>query len=418
MEALIILFGELVFAILAPFVIFIFELIASVLGVAVSLGVRKAKVGTKWKRTGRILAYLFGGLAALVLSALIVVNTFYFDGAVRYVFGTVENRTGIVVNCQSIEGSVCSGNVSLGDCTIRRAPHASSTFDLQVDEVFLDLRVTSLLGTAKIDVARVAGLEGSIANDRSSPSKQASDERVVKPRRAFEIGDLDVSNVSITMSGKNPDGNAFELPVKIERIKSSPLRSRLALFDIMFRSNAAGSIAGAPFEIATSTIQDGRETIWRASKVPVASFGGLTGGLLSWFESGYVDVYVDDQWQISDALSIDMDWRLEFSEIIVAAPPGTRALARLTTEPLTRYVNGLDGQFPFEFQMVVNENQFEFKSSLAAAGLWSAFGESVNKTLGALGIRLEGAAKTGKALKQGAISVLDKVRKPKEPGSD
>ena len=60
-----------------------------------------------------------------------------------------------------------------------------------------------------------------------------------------------------------------------------------------------------------------------------------------------------------------------------------------------------------------NESQFEFKSSLAAAGLWSAVGESVNKTLGSFGINLKNAAETGNAIKEGAKSVLDRLRKPK-----
>lgn len=109
-----------------------------------------------------------------------------------------------------------------------------------------------------------------------------------------------------------------------------------------------------------------------------------------------------------------MDWRLQFADVEVSAPPGIGALARVASEPLISYVNSLDGEFPLEFQMVVNENQFEFKSSLAAAGLWSAVGESVNKTLGAFGIDLKSSAQTGDAIKEGAKSVLDRLRKPKE----
>lgn len=413
MEALILIFGELVFAILAPFVILVVDLIGSVLGLTISFGTGRKAQSVVTSRAARIVALVTIGLAVLILSAVWVVNSFYFDYAVRHVFGMTEERSGITTNCEQIEGSLFAGRVNLRSCTVRRLSHPASTFDLSSDEVVMDLRITSLLGTADIDVARVTGLEGWVASDRSMIGQDDSTEPVDKPRRAFVIGELDVSDINITLSGINPDGNPFELPVEIGQIKSQPLRSRLALFDILFRSNASGSIVGAPFEISTSSVQDGRKTTWRAEQVPVASFGALTGGPLSWFSSGYVDVHVDDHWQRGDSLDIDMDWRLEFAEVEVSAPPGTGALARIASEPLTNYVNGMDGQFPLEFQMVVNESQFEFKSSLAAAGLWSALGESVNKVLGTFGIDLENASETGNAIKEGAKSVLDRLRKPK-----
>lgn len=329
-----------------------------------------------------------------------------------------EKRIGITTICHEIDGSLFAGRVDLRNCTVRRPSHPTSSFDLNVGEVSLDLRVTSLLGTADIEVARVVGLDGWVASDRRMNGQQDNAEQAEKPRRAFVIGDLDVSEVSIKLSGINPDGNPFELPIEIGQIKSQPLRSRLALFDILFRSNLTGSIDGAPFEISTSTIQDGRQTAWRAEQVPVASFGALSGGPLSWFSAGYVDVFVDDQWQRGDSLSIDMDWRLQFEEVEVKAPAGTGALTQIASEPLIRYVNGLDGQFPLEFQMVVNESQFEFKSSLAAAGLWSAVGESVNDILGKFGVDEEKASETGNAIKEGAKSVLDRLRKPKSEQPD
>ena len=413
MEALILIFGELVFAILAPFVVLVVELIGSLLGLTISFGTGKRAENVVSSRAARMIALVFAALAVLLLSALWVANSFYFDNVVRYVFGVAEKRSGIVTDCRSVDGSLFAGRIDLRDCTVRRPSHPTSSFDLSVDQVSFDLRVMSLLGTADIDVARVAGLEGWIASDRANSSKQGSAAQVEKPRRAFVIRELDVSNVSVVLSGTNPDGNPFELPLEIGQIDSEPLRSRLALFDLLFRSNLTGSIADAPFEISTSEIQDGRQTAWRAEQIPIASLGALSGGPLSWFSAGTVDVYVDDQWQRGDSLKIDMDWRLEFQGVEVQAPPGTGAFSRMASEPLTRYVNALDGHFPLEFQVVVNESQFEFKSSLAAAGLWSAVGDSVNNVLGKLGVDIEKASETGKAIKEGAKSVLDRLRKPK-----
>lgn len=418
MEALLLIFGELIFAILAPFVTLVVDLIASIVGVIISIltGSRPGRVLTS--RVTRSIAMVLVFIAVLILTAIWTVNHFFFEESVRYVFGQAEKRGGIQTTCQEIDGSLFAGRVDLRNCTIRRPIHPSSSFDLSVDEVTVDLRVTSLLGTAQIDTAHVVGLEGWVKKDRSQVSDIDGSEQPEKPRRAFIIGDLFVSGTSIELSGVNPEGNPFTLPIEIQRIESKPLRSRLALFDILFRSNTSGTIAGSPFEISTSLIPDGRQTSWRAENVPVASFGAVAGGPLSWFSAGSVDVFVDDRWQRGDSTNIDMDWRLMFSNIEVSAPPGTGALARLASEPLARYVNSFDGEFPLEFELVVNENQFEYRSSLVAAGLWTAVGEAVNRTFSAFGIDLGAAADTGDAIKERAKSVLDRIRKPKSEDPD
>ena len=65
--------------------------------------------------------------------------------------------------------------------------------------------------------------------------------------------------------------------------------------------------------------------------------------------------------------------------------------------------------------MAIDEDQFEYKSSLAAAGLWSAVGESVNNVLARFGIEVStSASETGEKLKEEAKSVLDRLRKPTE----
>ena len=90
-------------------------------------------------------------------------------------------------------------------------------------------------------------------------------------------------------------------------------------------------------------------------------------------------------------------------------------MARLATGPIVDYVNSFGGEFPFDFELVVNENQFEYKSSLEAAGLWTAVGESINRVLAGFGVDLgNSAAETADKLKDGAKSVLDRLRKPDE----
>ena len=112
--------------------------------------------------------------------------------------------------------------------------------------------------------------------------------------------------------------------------------------------------------------------------------------------------------------SVGMRCGLDFTDVAVEAPPGTASLARIAAAPFIRYINRQDGHFPLEFQMVLDESQFEYQSSLAAAGLWTAVGESVNRVLASFGIELEDADETGDTIKERAKSVLERLRKPKD----
>ena len=94
MEALVLIFGELIFAILAPFVMLIVELIGSVLSLIFSFGAgrKPSRVGTSRAGTGRagtsraarVIAMILFGLAILALTAIGVANSFYFEKSVRY----------------------------------------------------------------------------------------------------------------------------------------------------------------------------------------------------------------------------------------------------------------------------------------------------------------------------------------------
>ncbi len=89
-----------------------------------------------------------------------------------------------------------------------------------------------------------------------------------------------------------------------------------------------------------------------------------------------------------------------------------------TSRSNARYVNEFDGHFPLEFAMAVNENQFEYTSSLATEGLWSAVGDAVDKVLMSFGIELNLESETGNAIREGAKTLLDRLRKPKHEKPD
>jgi hypothetical protein len=69
-----------------------------------------------------------------------------------------------------------------------------------------------------------------------------------KEKRKFTITKLQVSNLEVTYADhtrKRP----LVVPVTLTSFTSAPLRSSWAVFDVLFRSNASGTIAGRPLRI-------------------------------------------------------------------------------------------------------------------------------------------------------------------------
>ena len=466
MEAIALIIGELIYAICVPIVIAVFDALVSLAAAIVSLfglllpkrkrdkpataspdpGAPPPQSGHDTAspdpagpardrpaaRIANVIAVVSLGIAVLAGGALWTINRFYFAEAVQFTFDTLERRTGIGTACERATGSVFTGEVRLETCTTERRVHDASTFALHAELIDMDLDMRSIFGRARVERARVTGLTGWVERDApAGPDADTDAAATVKPRRAFVVDDLAIQNVDVALSGRNADGNPYRLDVQVEQLSSQPLRSRLALFDLLFRSNASGTLAGAPFTIATGTRPEGRTTTWRAERVPIAELGAVAGGALAWFAEGTVDVRVDDAWAIRDAgtrrkvlaidditvstnslLQVELDWQLDFAGIRVAAPAGTGRMTALVSQPLTRYVNGLGGEFPLRFQLVVTEEQFAFRQSLAAAGFWRAVGDAIRRWLEAAGVAVPTLSAEEKAkLKERGKSLLDRLRK-------
>lgn len=378
----------------------------------------RGNTSTRWNP--RVLTWVAGILLAfggLLLVAMFVVNTFYFSDSVRYALNQVESRTGIQTSCETISGDLFEGVVALQDCSIARSQRDTTHFELTLRQLALDIQVTSLLGTATLQSAVIDGLKGHIHHvpSKQTPTSNAPS-RQDRPRRAFEITELELSDLQIDVSGHNRDGQPFDLAVDIPTLSSNPLRSRYALFDALFRSNASGTIADSTFTIQSGIVDGKNRTTWRADDIPVATLGALMGGTLAWFSEGRVDVLVEDEWRTEDALSIDMDWSLNFNDLVVEAPAGSGPLKTIFTRPLVNYVNGLGGAFPLQFTLVLDEDQFEYQSSLAAAGFMDAVGTGVGEGIDALlksfDVKLIDQDKsTSDKLKEGASSLFERLRK-------
>lgn len=363
----------------------------------------------------------FGGL---LLAVMFIINAFFFSDSIRYVLNQVGSKTSIQTSCDFISGDLFEGVVTLKDCSITRSEPGVTDFELTLRQLVLDVELMSLFGTATLQSAVIDGLKGRIHAVASMPSQTSNaPSRQERPRRAFEITELDVTDLQLQMSGENRDGQPFELAVDIPTLSSKPFRSRYALFDALFRSNAHGNIADSAFTIQSGIVDGKNRTAWRADHIPVATLGAMIGGTLSWFSEGRVDVLVEDEWRTEEGLSIDMDWNLNFHELVVETPAGAGPIKTILTRPLVNYVNGLGGSFPLQFKLVLDEDRFEYQPSLAAAGFMDAVGTGVGEGIDALlksvDVKLIDQDKsTSDKIKDGASSLLDRLRKRNKETSE
>lgn len=417
MEALLIIFGEMLFALLAPLFIIVFDVLAAIAATLFGWLSPAASSISVSRRTARRIGVVLGGVAAVLVATVFAINTFFFDQAARFALNRIEARTAIQIDCESIEGSLISGALSAIDCDIRRSTHPRTTFAFELNRMAVDVDMTSLIGNVRVNSATVSGVSGWL---QRLPPEASKDEptKAFRPRRVFVIDQLDVDTVDVTTIGVNKDGRPFDLDVQLEQWQSAPFRSDVAWFDMLFRSRLNGTLAGAPLQIETQEQQGGRVTRWRASALPIAELGAVTGGALSWFSAGTVDIEVYDEWSLDDGTDIEMDWRLELSDVEIDAPTGTSLLRRAATKPLRAFISRFSDKVPFTFKMVLNENQFEFQSSLAGTGFWDSVGEYVDRLLAKAGVEIESDTPTGTILRDSAIGVLDRVRKRRNPDEE
>ncbi len=187
MEALVLIFGEIIFALLAPLVAVVVDLIGAVLAFIFSFVPFGRKVPRVSGGAAKKVLIVLLAIAVVIFGALFVTNKFYFSDSVRMVFGVLERRSGIETSCAEIDGSVFSGQISLGNCRIVRRDHASSEFELELDHVNFDLQLSSLFGTAEVQTANIEGLRGSVNRHQAQADADATRE---KPRRSFVIQEL------------------------------------------------------------------------------------------------------------------------------------------------------------------------------------------------------------------------------------
>lgn len=378
MEAIAALLVAFIVELIAPFLIsvvaLLIELVCAVVAF-VSTGtirwqVRKARLGEekpKPRVDPRILKWVMissFSLLALSIVVMVVINLFFFEGVLRYTFAKAEEKSAIKIDFEKASGNLFTGKVEMEGVKIQRASHPVTTFDLAMREVSLDLSVWGLLKTEKsIESVEISGVRGTFTK-HTSPTDVATTH--------FEVHSLVVAGVELLIVDHSREGPPVTLALTVDSLESRPFRKSTYLFDILFRTNARGSLGGEPFSITTAEGEGGRETRWKVSNLPVSSVSPYVGGALSWIEYGKIDVDVVDRWSLRGSPDIEMHWKFVLRDFRARVPEEDSFVKKTFGLPVTAYLNRHSEELPLEFDLVLNKDLFTGQASLEAVGLWKA----------------------------------------------
>jgi hypothetical protein len=389
---------------------------------------RGRKRWTRWLLIGS------ASVTAVMLIALLVINQWFVSDIAHWLLERQRERTGITVTAKTIDGNLFTGNFTASGIIVKREHHPAGLIDLSVDQMTVSMPVWRVFAAViAVDAITVDGVHGKFERGIAgeAPAEKQKDDDVIpldddgdktsvavkgekKKRREFQVTALTVSKLDVIYvdhTRKRP----LSIPVTIEKLTANPLRSRWAIFDVLFRANADGTIAGRPFHLATAGNDLQRSTTWTADDLPVALLANYIGGPFTLLKDGTCDVHVTDRWQMSnDQHMIVIDWSLVLNHVAAAVPESTSKTMALLEKPLVAFINAKGDRVPLSFTVTIDENRFDGTASAEAAGLWKIVRDSLAATLGKkFGIEPDTIKNFEEKAIDKAKDVLEKWRKKK-----
>ncbi|KRS13816.1 hypothetical protein XM53_04405 [Roseovarius atlanticus] len=372
MEALVLIFAEIILACMAPVIAILGAIVGAVIeGILLLFGgvfaewvqARRARrASAKGKSSPprkpliprKVVHWVAGGSA--VLGVLGVVATYvFFQPILRLVIETASEKAGMSVEYAEASGSLLGGHVVLNGLEMARAHETGLAFDLAVARAEADVDLWSLLSdTPRLELGQVEGVEGYVIPPLPREEAAGEERGLPKPRRAFKADRLAVEGVDVEIRPRGTE----PYTLAIETGEVAPFRSGLALFDLLFRSNLTAEVAGQPLVVETREItEQGRETRWAFEDVDAAQLKRLVPRApLTWIETGRATVMVEDRWSLSEDF-VDMNWRLAARDMAVSVPEGAARTERMLAGGLGKLVAAQGGNAEFRYQLQLDAEE-------------------------------------------------------------
>lgn len=359
-------------------------------------------------------------MTTTVLSAMVLINLWFIDDLARWQLVKLRERNGIAITAETIEGNLFTGRFQASGVSVKRTDHPAGLIELSARRVEADVSVWRVFRTPlEVRSLSVDGVHGrferGVPGQAPVKKKKQQEAKEPKQKRPFVITSLAITNLDVAYADhtrKRP----LALPVVIQHLTAEPLRSQWAVFDVLFRANATGTIAGRPFHLSTSGDDLGRETKWHVNGLPVEILAQQIGGPFTLLTGGTCDVDVTDRWRMSgDDRVIVMDWSVVLKEVQAEVPEDTSPLMALLAKPAVAFINAKAERVPLSFRVELDEERFDGAASAEAAGLWEVVADSAAATFAKmLGLDTDSVKGTSEQLLDKAKDALDKWRKKKD----
>ena len=321
------------------------------------------------------LSVVCAGLLGVSLIVVLLVNFFFFESAVRLALSGVRTTTGVETTFEHASGNLLAGSISLTGLKVLREDHALSDVDLTIESLDVDVVVTSLLSReVKFSHVKVGRVQGQWTRHHEPEKPDAPQ------GRRLLIRSLLIDDVAIAIRDDSR-GEPIALSLEIENWESRDLRSRWAALDVLFRTNATGTIEQRPFRVESSGSFDEGAADWEFEEVPAYLAGKYLGEPLSWLTDGRVSVDAESSWKLSDSSEIHMDWKLLASNLKAEAPDDLPILKHGVVAPVIAYLNNNPAELPIAFSVDLDPQGFEEQVSPFTKGLSSAVADGVTKEL-------------------------------------
>ncbi|MDR1485671.1 MAG: hypothetical protein LBT09_12730 [Planctomycetaceae bacterium] len=288
-------------------------------------------------------------LIMLFLAGITIANIFFFESLVRFSLRQAESRTNIAIKFDKAKGSFWTGNIQLNGVTVSRQNHKISNLEFKGETVEIDLSMSHLLGWSFVfESVKIAGFKGTW--------EQVGKRTNLKPRKNFRIDRLSMNDIQLNFTDRTLAKEPFQTVIKLDTIESMPLRSNLAVFDVLFRSRGRGSINDIPFVVDS---EKGKH-FYRMNDLPIEFFAKFAGGMLDWFDKGKIDLLIEDKLSNGE---VSIHWNVTLHDFHVKVPEGTNIKVKAATLPLVLFLNHESKRLPLDFDLRITEDEFHFKSS-------------------------------------------------------
>lgn len=335
------------------------------------------------------------GLAGVVaVGGIIALENYGAEPILRWSLAKLEPRTGIRVTFGKATGGLLSGQYVLHQVRAVREQHPESNFDLSASQVTARCSLWKIIGSnLAIDGLRIDQVSGTY--HRSGPAKVPGPKESVaelqRRARQLRIGELQLLEATVTYTDSTVAGAPVQIGLVIDSLECAPVRSAQAPFDLIFRSNASGTVEGRPFLVQTTPSAAGTKTEWRATGLPVALVRTYLEGPFRWLQSGECDVSIVQLMPDDSRLPVVLETHLILRDIRPGVPADTKPGVAIAAQLLISQLKNFPKEKDIGFTLKLDPAKFDLTRTQDREQLWKQFkAAAVAALLQSTPVRAEG----------------------------